>query len=106
MRSRVVRLTCGLMALVAMAATAFFVINSERKIALTRTSVRAFDVRAREAAENIADLRSAQQAYVAAGQGVGFWMPKVAELSDRTQQALVLLIATTTAPTARQALDE
>ena len=106
MRSRVARLSCGLMAIVVMAAAAFFLFNSERRIAEMRTRVRAFDLSARDVSASVADLRAAQQAYVAAGQGVGFWMPRVAELTSRTQESLNSLLASTTAPAARQALDE
>ena len=53
--------------------------------------VRAFDFHAREAADAIADLRVAQQAYVAAGQGVSFWMPKVATTTGDVRSRIVAL---------------
>ena len=94
MRSRVARLTCGAVAWIALGAAAFFIIQSEKQLAEVRAAVRAFDVRAREATDGLADLRASQQAYVAAGQGVAFWMPKVATTLDT---------ATTTIASLRQA---
>jgi hypothetical protein len=65
------------LALVALGAAAFFTFQSEKQIEKARAAVRGFDVRAREVAEALADLRAAQQAYVAEGQGASFWMSKV-----------------------------
>src|SRR5712692_6294557 len=62
------------------AAAVFFLIQTEQQISQRREAFRAFDRRAREATGALADMRAAQQAYVAAGQGVAFWMPKVAAL--------------------------
>src|SRR6267378_1823476 len=91
MRSRVARLTCGAVAWIALGATAFFIIQSEKQIAEVRAAVRAFDARAREATDGLADLRASQQAYVAAGQGVAFWMPKVAATLDTATTAILSL---------------
>ena len=70
----------GAATLVAVGAAAFFLFQTEQQIARLKSTLRAFDVRAREATTALADLRVAQQAYVAEGQGVDFWMPKVASL--------------------------
>ena len=85
MRSRSVRLTIGLIALLALVGAAFLLIDSEKQIATARTQMRAFDLHARETRDVIGELRSAQQAYVAAGQGREFWMPKV----DSTHETAV-----------------
>ena len=77
MRSRLVRLTIGSLALLAFGGSAFLVVDSEKQIAASRARMRAFDLHARDARDVLADLRAAQQAYVAAGQGRDFWMPKV-----------------------------
>lgn len=77
MRSRLVRLAIGSIALLAFGASGFFLFNSEQQLADGRATMRAFDLHAREARQVLADLRAAQQAYVAAGQGRDFWMPKV-----------------------------
>jgi hypothetical protein len=70
----------GAATLVAVGAAAFFLFQTEQQIARLKSTLRAFDVRAREATTALADLRVAQQAYVAEGQGVDYWMPKVASL--------------------------
>ncbi|MCC7417909.1 MAG: hypothetical protein IT176_12295 [Acidobacteria bacterium] len=77
MRSRVVRLAIGAMALVAAGASGYLLFTAEAQMAAARTRVRAFDLHAREVRDRLADLRAAQQACVAAGQGRDFWMPKV-----------------------------
>ena len=104
MRSRPARLTLGAFALIGMGAAAFFLIQSEKQISQRRTRFRALDQRAREAAGVIADVRAAQQAYVAAGQGVAFWMPKVASLLDEAVHSVDALRASADSPAAREFL--
>jgi len=70
----------GAATLVAVGAAAFFLFQTEQQIARLKSTLLAFDGRAREATTALADLRVAQQAYVAEGQGVDYWMPKVASL--------------------------
>ena len=106
MRSRVARLTCGAVAWIAFGAAAFFVIQSEKQIVEVRAAVRAFDVHAREAADALADLRASQQAYVAAGQGVAFWMPKVAATLDAATSAIASLRQGARSAETRSALAE
>ncbi|MBI3401309.1 MAG: hypothetical protein HY048_07785 [Acidobacteria bacterium] len=60
----------------------------EAQIANLDASTREFDQGTRDAATALADLRSAEQAYVAAGQGVAFWTPKVVEAAARVTDAL------------------
>jgi hypothetical protein len=106
MRSRVARLTCGAVAWIALGAAAFFIIQSEKQIAEVRATVRAFDVHAREATDGLADLRASQQAYVAAGQGVAFWMPRVATTLDTVTSTIASLRQAAKSAEARSALDE
>ncbi len=105
MRFPAARLFVGATACIAIAAAAFFLIQSEEQIARERTAVRAFDLHAREAADALADLRVGQQAYVAAGQGVAFWMPKVAAISDTAATLITGLRRTATGAEAKSALD-
>ena len=77
--------------MIALGAAAFFVFSSERKLAVLRADGRDFDRHAREITASLSDLRSAQQAYVAAGQGVAFWMPKVGEIADGVTTATASL---------------
>jgi len=106
MRSRAARLTFGAVAWIAIVAAATFLFYSEKRIAGRRAAVRAFDVHAREAADQLADIRAGQQAYVAAGQGVAFWMPKVAATLTGATETIAGLRQTALSPEARSALDE
>jgi len=105
MRSRAARVFSGLATLIALAAAAVFLLQSERQIAARRDGVRAFDLGALEAADLLAEVRASQQAYVAAGQGVQFWMPKVAELAARVEQQITALESTAPDRDARGQLD-
>jgi hypothetical protein len=106
MRSRAVRLSCAVVAWIAIGAAAVFIIRSEKQLAALRADGRAFDLHAREVTDALSDLRAAQQAYVAAGQGVAFWMPKVAQTADAISKSIAALRTAGTSPGARQAIDE
>src|SRR5712672_3424172 len=106
MRSRAVRLLYGAIAWIAIAAAAVFIVRSEQQLATLRADGRAFDLHAREVTDALSDLRSAQQAYVAAGQGVAFWMPKVAQTSDAIGASIATLRVTGTSSGARSAIDD
>src|SRR4051812_25702849 len=106
MRSRVARVTCGVVAWIALGAAAFFTYQSEKQLAEIRTAARSFDVHAREAADALADLRASQQAYVAAGQGAAFWMPKVTATLDSATSTIAMLRQGAVSAVTRTALDE
>jgi hypothetical protein len=96
---------CGVVAWIAIGGAAAFIIRSEKLLAVLRADGRAFDLHAREITDALSDLRSAQQAYVAAGQGVAFWMPKVAQMSDAIGVSIATLRDEGTSPGARSAID-
>ncbi len=77
--------------MIAIGTAAFLLIRSEEEIGVLVSSVRAFDQYAREATDAFADARVAQQAYVAAGQGAGFWMNKVSATTEAATAALASL---------------
>jgi hypothetical protein len=106
MRSRSARVVSVLVALIALVAAGFFVLQSHQQILSDATGLRAADLHAREAADALVDLRVAQQAYVAAGQGVDFWMPKVVATKEQVSTALTGLRASIHSPAARTELDE
>jgi CHASE3 domain sensor protein len=74
--SRALRLTCGLLALIVIGAAAFLLIRSEQRVVQRTSSLRVFDQSARDVSTALVDARVGQQAYVAAGQGVDFWLGK------------------------------
>ncbi len=106
MRSRAARFVVAALAIAAIAGSAAFLYRSEKQIALDTLALRAFDLHAREATDALADLRAAQQAYVAAGQGVTFWMPKVASTTDAMTTAIRSLRQAAASSNARAALDQ
>jgi hypothetical protein len=106
MRSRAARLTIGAVAWIAIGASGFFLYQTEMRIAAERAALRAFDLHAREASDALADVRAGQQAYVAAGQGVAFWMPKVASTLDSARKNIAELQQTARSAEARSALEQ
>src|SRR5262245_33394186 len=80
MRSRAVRFTLSAMAVAALAAAAFFIFNTEQRIVQRRAAALRFEERVRAVDRALTDMRSAQHAYVAAGQSAEAWIPKVAGL--------------------------
>jgi CHASE3 domain sensor protein len=106
MRSRAVRLSCVAVAWIALGVTAYLVIRAEQQLAARRADRRAFDVQARDITAALTDLRSAQQAYVAAGQGVAFWSPKVVQAAEAIRASVGVLRASATDAASREAIDE
>jgi hypothetical protein len=106
MRSRAARLILSVVSWIALAAAAFFLIQSERHISERRSTLRAFDQHARDAQRVLADVRAGQQAYVAAGQGVDFWMPKVSMLTTDAAQLIDALRAGAASAAARASVME
>ena len=106
MRSRAARFTIGAIAWLAIGGAAAFVFYTERQIAADRAAVRAFDQRAREASDALAELRAAQQAYVAAGQGADFWVPKVAALTESITQTLSAIRTSARTAASKASLDD
>jgi hypothetical protein len=106
MRSRAVRLTLTLLAVVAIGTSAWFYwTNHVRATALTRNG-NTFST-ALTAAERYAfELRTAQQAYVAAGQSETFWFEKVTSSAEALRNSLATLKTTTTSAAAHAALDQ
>jgi hypothetical protein len=96
----------GAAALVAVGAAAFFLFRTEQQIASLKSALRAFDVHTREATDALAELRVGQQAYVAEGQGVAFWMPKVATLHQSVTNTLTALGQSPVSGGTKTALDQ
>jgi len=91
MRSALFRVTIGAIAWVAIGAAAYFLFTTEQRITGLTASLQAFDARARQATGALVESRVAQQAYVAAGQGIGFWMPRVTSNTEAAQASLTAM---------------
>ena len=98
MRSAAFRATIGATAWIALGVAAALLFRSEQQLTRLTASIRTFDLRAREATNALVEARVSQQAYVAAGQGIGFWMPKVAASTESAQTALGALRESASAP--------
>jgi hypothetical protein len=105
MRSGGARWTFGTVTWIALGAAFFFLFKSEQQIAGLTSSLQAFDLHAGEAIDALSDLRAAQQAYVSAGQGVAFWIPKVTSTTDALTTALTALYQTKVGTGTRTSLD-
>jgi hypothetical protein len=106
MRSRTARWSVCAIAVIALAASAFIVFHTEQQMAPRRAALRTFDAIAREAAASLGSVRAAEQAYVAAGQGVDIWMTKVAGFIDTAQGDVDNLRTIAVSTDARAALME
>src|SRR4051812_18908951 len=104
MRSLAARLTFSAAAWIALGGVAIFVIQSEQRLASRHAAMRAFDLHARETADALAHARAGQQAYVAAGQGVAFWMPRVAALVQQSAGSVSSLREAAASAEARRVL--
>ena len=92
--------------MIALALAAAFVTRTHQQISAGTANVRAFDLRARETSDALADLRAAQQAYVAAGQGVAFWMPRVDSTTTAVRDGILALRQSADSADGRAALME
>lgn len=106
MRSRAVRLTLLVLFVVACGVTAYIFWMGETRARTEADAGRAFDVRAFGAARDILQLRAAQQAYVAAGQGDLFWIAEVAKAIASVRDSLGVLRAAATSVQAQTAIDD
>jgi CHASE3 domain sensor protein len=105
MKSLAVRIMLLAVFILASGMAAYFVWTSESHVRRSVADVRAFDQSALDAERRVLELRSAQQAYVAAGQGAPVWITKTAEASTIVKARLEYLRAHATAPRAQAALD-
>jgi hypothetical protein len=101
-----VRVALLIVFLAAMGATASLFWMAEGQSQLTESTSRTFDAAAHAADAIVSDLRSAQQAYVAAGQGADFWMARTAALLDDLKSRLGALKSGATTPASASAFDD
>jgi CHASE3 domain sensor protein len=106
MRSRASRLIIGAIAWILFGAGAFLLLDIEQQAAARRLVSQSFDARASDVTAALADVRVAQQAYVADGQDVAVWKPRVETLVAAATSGIERLAASTTSPGARAALAE
>src|SRR5258708_7161807 len=101
-----VRLTLLFACVAAIGYASFLTWSSERQIRLTDNPSRQFDAAARATSVGVAELRAAQEAYVAVGQGEDFWFARVSAIVKDLNSKLSTLKSLATAPAAVIAADE
>jgi CHASE3 domain sensor protein len=88
-----VRLSLLVICLAAFGGAAYLLWSSSRAMANDRDAARAFAENARMAVVAIADLRAAQQSYVAIGQGEDFWFARVTAIKKDIDDRIAALRA-------------
>ena len=101
-----VRLTLLLACVAAIGYAGFLTWSTERQVRLADDSSRQFTTTARAASAGVAELRAAQQAYVAVGQGADFWFARVSAIVKDLSDKLAVLKSSATAPEAVTAADD
>jgi len=101
----VLRITLLIVCMAAIGGAAAFYWFSSRDAARTASALREFHSHARATAVAIADLRAAQQSYVAAGQGEDFWFARVTAIKNDVDTRLASMRALTLSPEAIGELD-
>ena len=101
-----VRLSLLVLCLAAIGGAAFLLWSSDRASRLTADSARQFNRGAGAARVAIGDLRAAQQAYVAVGQGEDFWFARVAAIRTELDNQIAGLKAIASTPESTVALDD
>jgi len=106
MTSLSVRVALVVVCLAAGSAAGFLIWTSEQQTRGHASAVQHFSSTAYSARTAVSDLRGAQQAYVASGQGTDFWYARVAAISKELHDELGTLKSLASAPDASIALDE
>lgn len=106
MRSVPVRVTILVLFLAATAAAGYVIWTSEQERRTQADVVAAIDAGAIPAARGLLELRAAQQAYVAAGQGEEFWIEKVGAGLLDLKATIGGMRAHATSPRAQTAIDD
>lgn len=104
MNSRPLRAFLLFAALAAAAAATFVVFNAERSLADVDAAGERFDAQSRAVTDEVARLREAQQAYVAAGQGVAYWMTQAAERLASVDRGVAELATASSSDATRSAV--
>jgi GAF domain len=105
MKSRTARLTLLILFMVALGVTAYLFRNGESLIDAEAVGLREFETKSQSLSRAVLDVRMAQQAYVASGQGGEFWTSKVSSGVTSIVAALDALKSTATAPDSVTELD-
>lgn len=106
MRSAALRWTIFFAFIVVLLGAGYFVWKESSVSRAAATAADSFDDRAHSLTQSVMELRMAQQAYVAAGQGDEFWGSRVAGRIAALREELSGLRALASSPQAQQQIDE
>lgn len=104
MTSRTLRTLLLLAALVAVVAGSFVAYGAERGRGAAEQAAAVFDAQSRATLDEVATLRSAQQAYVAQGQGTPYWLRQAAESLGRVDRGIAELAQVASSDSTRSAV--
>lgn len=105
MNTRLIRGLLLVIAIAIISAATYLVKQSDAALVADRAAADALREQARTLAGSIADMRTAQVAYVAQGQGADFWMGRVAKRLPALLQQMTDLGSKLTAPAAQAAFE-
>ena len=105
MKSRAARLALLVLFVMALGVTAYLFRKSETARRAEAAAAESFNSKARVAARDILELRAAQQAYVATGQGQDFWAARVTSALGGLRDGLTALRASAGSPEAQSSVD-
>ena len=105
MNSRLIRILLIAIGVAIVSATAYSLRGLDSRIEIERASADMLRERARALTATIADIRAGQFAYVARGQGDGFWITHVANLLPTLQHQSTAFAESLTAPGAHTAFE-
>lgn len=105
MRNLAVRVTLAVLFVGACGVAAYLLWINESRARRDSEAFRTFDAAALAAARDVLELRAAQQAYVAAGQGEAFWIEKTGALTAALRDAMPTLRGSAASPDAQSSVD-
>jgi hypothetical protein len=103
MKSMPVRVTLLVLFVAASVATGYFLWTSEARLRASAAATTGVEANASTAARGVLDLRAAQQAYVATGQGEPFWIDRVSAALPDLKASIGALRAQAATPRAQTA---
>src|SRR4051794_31792713 len=105
MKSRSARLALLVLFVLALGVTAYLFRKGEIARRAETAAAAVFNAQARSTSRNILELRAAQQAYVATGQGENFWAARVTSTLATVKEGLATLRSAAISADAQAALD-
>ena len=104
MINKVARVTVLVAALAALAAGGLVIFDAEQALKAQQSAGAAFDAQAQGVLSELMRLRTAQQAYVAEGQGPDYWMAQAADALAHVDRTLAALTVDATGEATRSAI--